>query len=206
MLHYIINRSTSVLKYTVIKVQLTECTVQKGILHIFPFSFCRLHVALVIIVVVVNLRKTLILADQSLSVSKACHKLPYILAYKSLSHISCPLYTRVYMVPIHSFAFRRLPTPVCFHSAKVRVLNWVHFQRKLSPKGLRHLFHANSIDFNQLVLLNFDLSLYLYRNFFLRLSLSDSLSWFRLSDSLKQNHFTFWLKSGLRPNFGLPKC
>jgi len=60
----------------------------------------------------------------------------------------------------------------------------------------------------RLVQLNFGLSLYLDRIFRLKLSLRLSLSGnFEASAQRKskRNHFTFWLKSGLRPNFSSSK-
>jgi len=56
--------------------------------------------------------------------------------------------------------------------------------------------------------LNFGLSLYVDRTFRLKLSLNLLLSWnFDVLAQRKseRNHFTFWLKFGLRPNFSSAK-
>jgi len=60
---------------------------------------------------------------------------------------------------------------------------------KVKPRGLIYLIHANSTQLSQLIRLNFGLTMYmsLDRNFGQRY------------------HFTFWLKSVLRPNLSSSK-
>ena len=90
---------------------------------------------------------------------------------------------------------------IIFNFLAQRKLKWVYSQRKLSPKGLSDLFHANSTDLSRVIWLNFGLSLYLDHIFRLKISLSGVSA----QQKSQRNRFTFLIKSGLRPNFSSAK-